>query len=239
MRFYIGLHIIAHADKFPDSFISVNTLKERKSDIHPNNWILDSAAFTQILQHGDFLMSEAEYVKQVNRWARCGHMVAAVSQDYMCEPFILAKWNRTVHDHQRMTVDRYFSILDCNPGVYMLPVLQGYTLEDYLKCADMYGFTEGCYVGIGSVCKRNKNIDDVKAILKGVVDYTGFNLHGFGLKLTALQDQEIRAMLSSSDSMAWSFNARAESGFTKGNRANDWTYAMEYYNKIKLIEGIV
>jgi hypothetical protein len=103
----------------------------------------------------------------------------------------------------------------------------------------MYGFPEGCYVGIGSVCKRNKSVGEVKTILKGVCDYTGFNLHGFGLKLTALHDPEIRAMLSSSDSMAWSFNARAESGFTKGNRANDWTYAMEYYNKIKTNEGII
>ncbi len=239
MRFYIGMHVISHIDMFENSFISVNILKERKSDIHPNNWVLDSAAFTQVLALGDFIMSPSDYVNHINRWSRCGHLIAAVSQDYMCESFILKKWNRTVHDHQRKTVDRFYTIIDLNPNVYILPVLQGYTLEDYLKCADMYNFPPGCYVGIGSVCKRNRNIDEVKSILKGVADYTGFNLHGFGLKLTALQNPEIRKLLSSSDSMAWSFNARTESNFTRGNRANDWTYAMEYYNKIRCIEGVV
>lgn len=239
MRFYIGLHVITHAYEFEDSFISINILKKRKSDINVSNWILDSAAFTQVSQLGDFEMSVKAYVSQINRWASCGHMIAAVSQDYMCEPFILKKWNRTVETHQLMTVSRFYNIIDCNPDVYILPVLQGYTLEDYLKCADMYDFSEGCYVGIGSVCKRNRNITEVKNILKGVIDYTGFNLHGFGLKLTALQNPDICKLLSSSDSMSWSFNARAESNFTKGNRANDWTYAMEYYNKIRMIPGVI
>jgi hypothetical protein len=233
------MHIVAHVDKFENTFVSVNALNGRKSCIHPHNWILDSGAFTQISQYGEFQMPIPDYVKHIARWSLCGNLEAAVTQDYMCESFILKKWNRTVHDHQKMTVERYYQTLDYNPAVYILPVIQGYSLEDYLKCADMYSFSRGWYIGIGSVCKRNRDIEEIKSILKGVVDYTGFKLHGFGVKLTALRDPDIRKLLVSSDSMSWSFNARAESNFTRGNRANDWTYAMEYYNKIKEIEGIV
>lgn len=162
MKFYIGLHIPAHCGKFKNSFISINLLKDRKSDINPINWILDSAAFTQVEKYGDFLMSAAAYVKQINRWANCGNLEMAVSQDYMCESFILKKWGRTVKDHQQMTVERYYQIINNMPQVYVMPVLQGYTLEEYLHCADMYDFPEGSYVGIGSVCKRNKNVGEIR-----------------------------------------------------------------------------
>lgn len=47
MKFYIGMHVISNINKFANSFISVNILKNRKSDISPQNWILDSAAFTR------------------------------------------------------------------------------------------------------------------------------------------------------------------------------------------------
>lgn len=233
MRFYIGLHIPAHCDKFNDSFISINILKKRVSDIHPINWILDSGAFTQIVTSGDFIETPKEYATLINRWSRCGHMVAAVSQDYMCESFILNKWNRTVRQHQKMTVDRYYQILDENPSVHILPVVQGYTIDDYITCSDMYDFKPGTYVGIGSVYKRNKNIPEIREILSEIKKHTDFKLHGFGLKVTALSDKEIGSLLYSSDSMAWSFNARAEAGFKSPNRANDWTYAMEYYNRIR------
>lgn len=183
-------------------------------------------------------MSPFEYVSQINRWSACGNLIMAVSQDYMCEEFILKKWGRTVKEHQKMTVERYYQIIDQQPTVYILPVLQGYTKEEYLKCADMYDFPEGSYFGIGSVCKRNKNIEETRDILKAVKEYTGFRLHGFGIKKTALMDPECRKALESSDSMAWSYQARAESGFAWPNRANDWTYAMEWYQKIRLIPGV-
>lgn len=239
MKFYIGLHIPAHANKFDNSFISIGVLKKRKSDIYPHNWIQDSQGFTRISQYGEYDLSPKEYVAQTNRWSRCGHMVAAVSQDYMCEKFILEKWNRTVKDHQRMTVERYYQIIDENPNVYIMPVLQGYTIDEYLNCVDMYGFKEGTYIGIGSVCKRNANVGIIREIIKQVKDYSGYKIHGFGLKLTALMDKETRTLLESADSMSWSFAARAEANFTWPNRANDWTYALEYYNRIRSIEGVI
>lgn len=238
MRFYVGLHIPAHAGKFDNSFISISVLEKRKSDIYPRNWIMDSKAFTQVASHGDFSMSVNEYCTHINRWSTCGNMVAAVSQDYMCEPFILKKWDRTVPQHQKMTVERYYKLIDMNPNAYILPVLQGYSTDDYLKCADMYDFHPQTYVGIGSVCKRNGNVKEILNILRDVKDYTGYHLHGFGLKLTALQNADIRNLLFSSDSMAWSFAARAEANFTWPNRANDWTYAMDWYNRIRSIEGV-
>lgn len=238
MKFYIGLHIPAHAGKFDNSFISISVLKKRVSDICPKNWILDSEGFSRISKHGEYDLSPKEYVIRANRWSRCGNMVAAVSQDYMCEQFILDKWGRTVKDHQHMTVERYYQIMDENPIPYIMPVLQGYTADDYLNCVDMYGFPKGTYVGIGSVCKRNGNVKVIADILRQVKDYSDLEIHGFGLKKTALLDKEIRSLLHSSDSMAWSFAARAEANFTSPNGANDPNYALRYYEQIRSIEGV-
>jgi hypothetical protein len=52
-------------------------------------------------------------------------------------------------------------------------------------------------------------------------------LHGFGLKITALEYSTIRGLLFSSDSMAWSFSARMQ------NRDNhDWKEAKAFADRI-------
>lgn len=230
MKFYVGLHQVSQAKYFDRCFISVNRLVNRKSDFAVHEWILDSGAFSQIYTAGQHIPVE-EYAEHIKRWSRCGNMIAAVTQDYMCEPFILGKTGRTILEHQQMTIDRYKQLFELVDDVYIMPVLQGYHEDDYMRHIDMYGdlLKPEMWVGVGSVCKRNGSASSVLSILTAIKQKRpDLNLHGFGLKYTSVKNRTVRAMIYSSDSMAWSFAARRE-----GRNANDWKEAMRYKEKIE------
>lgn len=233
MMFYVGLHQPADAKHFDRAFISVNRIRRRKKAIQAGAWIMDSGAFTEISKFGEYRSSVAEYAEVINRWADDPKLVAAVSQDYMCEPFILEKTGLTVADHQRLTIERYDALrLLVDPRVYVMPVLQGYSVEDYLRHLEMYGnrLPRGAYVGVGSICKRNTDIKAVEAILTAIKAVRpDLRLHGFGLKITALSSWVVRDCLYSADSMAWSFSARRQ-----GRNANDWREAMAFVRRINI-----
>ena len=93
--FYVGLHQPHDAPLFTRSMVSVNRLVRRRGDFYPQEWIMDSGAFTR-LARGVGHLEIGEYARQIDRWARCGQLLAAVSQDYMCEPFMLARVGATV-----------------------------------------------------------------------------------------------------------------------------------------------
>lgn len=214
MRFFVGLHHPHRAGEVEAAFISINALRSRKGDFPANDWVLDSGAFTQISQHGRFLMTETEYATAANRWRACGRQLAVVTQDFMCEPFVLEKTGGTVEGHQRWTIERYDRLLSLVDG-YLMPVLQGWTPEDYGRHVAAYGdrLKPGMWVGVGGVCKRNGSGDTAitRHILKAILSVRpDLRLHGFGLKLTALADADLVDMLHSADSMAWSFAARVE-----------------------------
>jgi hypothetical protein len=227
IKFYVGLHQPSDAKHFDRAFVSVNRLKTRKKPVAAREWIMDSGAFTEISTHGHYRASVAEYARQINRWAYEGSgLVAAVAQDWMCEPFIVKKTGLSVEEHQRLTIERYDALVPLVPSVYVMPVLQGYTAGDYLRHLEMYGdrLERGAYVGVGSVCKRNTNIMTIERILSAIKHVRpDLRLHGFGLKLTALSSTAVRECLDSADSMAWSFSARKQ-----GRNANDWREAMRF-----------
>ena len=91
---------------------------------------------------GGFDQTPADYAALIRRfgdWEDSG-MKIAVSQDYMCEPFVLKQTGLSVADHQAMTVDRFDAIQDAGTGrVPLMPVLQGWTVADYLRHLDQYG----------------------------------------------------------------------------------------------------
>lgn len=231
MRFFTGLHHPFDARHFDSAFVSVNVLRTRKSDFVVGDWILDSGAFTEISRFGEYRSSVSEYARQIARWARCGNLLAAVSQDWMCEPFILKKTGLTVDEHQRRTITRYQELVALRPPVYILPVLQGFQPADYVKHCRMYGdaLSSGAWVGVGSVCKRNGDPKAIASVLFAIKsERPDLRLHGFGLKTTALADPLIRSMLHSADSMAWSYAARRN-----GRNQNDWREAREWTRRIE------
>ena len=204
-------------------FVSVHRLSGptgRRSRFTDQPWIMDSGAFTTIAKHGGYPEPVSAYAEVIRRWAS-PNLLAAVAQDYMCEPHMLAKTGLTIADHQRLTIERYIALMQCNTGgVRILPVLQGYEPEDYARHALAYGrwLAEGQWVGVGSICKRNGRPEAVLAVLEAILDARpDLRLHGFGLKTTSLAVKEIRDKLESADSMAWSFAARRRNG-----GQNDW-----------------
>jgi len=134
-------------------------------------------------------------------------------------------------EHQRRTIERYDALMTCDVGgVYIMPVLQGYAPEDYVRHIRMYGdrLKPGMWVGVGSVCKRNSNPETVADVLAAIkAERPDLLLHGFGVKTTALGDVEVRDMLHTADSMAWSYNARIN-----GRNGNDVREALAFAAKI-------
>ena len=232
MRFFTGLHQPSDAKHFDSAFISVNRLRKRKGPFEVGDWIMDSGAFTEISTHGHYRHDVSEYASEISRWSRNGNLLAAVAQDWMCEPFIVEKTGLSVPQHQQLTVDRYDALKDHDTnGVYVMPVLQGYACEDYLRHADLYGdrLQTGAWVGVGSVCKRNGKPQEVEKVLTTIKSARpDLRLHGFGLKTTALSHMPVRQALHTADSMAWSFHARIN-----GRNGNDWREAKAWTAKIE------
>jgi hypothetical protein len=91
VRFFTGLHQPSDAQHFAAAFVSVNRLRNRKSGFVVGDWIMDSGAFSEISTHGHYRHPVSEYAAQIRRWKDNGNLLAAVSQDFMCEPWIVAK----------------------------------------------------------------------------------------------------------------------------------------------------
>ena len=227
----MGLHQPSDAKHFDAAFVSVNRIRNRKAGFTVSDWIMDSGAFTEVSQYGGYRESVEGYAAQIRRWKGNGNLLAAVSQDYMCEAWILERTGLTVADHQRLTIERYDALLRCETGVYILPVLQGFRPEEYVNHIRAYGdrLKPGAWVGVGSVCKRNGDVAAIEAVLLAIHhERPDLRLHGFGLKTTALKSGIVDELLETADSMAWSYRARIE-----GRNANDWREAEHFRARIE------
>lgn len=170
-------------------------------------WVLDSGGFTELHQFGEWRLTADEYGKRVKRYAdEIGGMLWAAPQDWMCEPSALAMSGRTVAEHQQLTVNNFVQLRDIL-GPLVVPVLQGWHRDDYLRCVDLYdragiNLNQEPTIGLGSVCRRNAD-SDISAIIAALQP---LSLHAFGVKGDAYVANVDR--LKSADSMAWSFTAR-------------------------------
>lgn len=230
-RFYIGLHHPSDARHFDRAMVSANALRGRKSDFPVSAWLLDSGAFTEVARHGGYRDGVEVYAEQIARWQRCGDLEAAVAQDWMCEPFVVAITGKSVAEHQALTIERYDELCARVGVTYVMPVLQGYEPTSYVDHLTAYGarLKHGAWVGVGSVCKRNSSPDAIAQVLLAIkAERSDLRLHGFGVKQTALADPRVRSLLFSADSMAWSFAARKQ-----GRNANDWNEAEQFRARIE------
>jgi hypothetical protein len=233
--FYIGLHQPSHAGAFPRACISINRLRRRRTPVACADVIVDSGAFMELARFGEYRCSPQQYAADLMRLHNDGvvKIAAAVSQDYMCEPFMLAKTGLTVAEHQQMTIDRYDAIVACGLPFPVMPTLQGYEPQDYVRHIEAYGarLGPGMWVGVGSVCKRNGSPEAVLRVLQVVHEARpDLRLHGFGVKATSLLHGGVRSLLYSADSMAWSFAARRQ-----GRDGNAVGEAKDFFGRI---EGI-
>lgn len=192
-------------------FISRRRL-DRYKKLHRavGRWALDSGGFTELTKYGAWQMTAAEYADRIARYVdEVGAPDWCAPQDWMCEPHMLAHTGLSIDTHQKLTVDNLLELRSLRPAAPVVPVLQGWDLNDYLACIDLYRdagvdlFTEPL-VGLGTVCRR-QHTQEAAGIIQHLADL-GLRLHGFGLKMTAVL--ATGDLLTSCDSMAWSLNAR-------------------------------
>lgn len=219
--FYLGVHrgrwLEDHRFHGVPLFLTYNLLSQyrRHGDAFPKgiatDWALDSGAYTEITTYGEWRDDPDTFGGRVYRFlgdvGRPPDFVAP--QDWPCEPAALAASGLTVRDHQELTIDSYLWCIREFPHAPWMPVIQGWTVPQYLDHMEMYraagvDLAAEPRVGLGSVCRR-----DSTAAIAAVVHALwsrGIRLHGFGVKRDGLA--AVGHMLASADSMAWSATAR-------------------------------
>lgn len=159
--------------------------------------------------HGRWMTTQAQYLDEVGRWSEAlGTPDWIAPQDWMCEPWILAKTGKSIDWHQDATIESVVALRDASP-VDVIPVVQGWGVRDYLVHLDKYaaaGIDLTCEdtVGIGTVCRRQGTAEG--AAIVETVARQGIRLHAFGFKVQGLR--EVWTKTVSADSMAWSFAGR-------------------------------
>lgn len=235
MLFFTGWHQPVNGPSgcqdFDYCMISINRLIDRKSNFAVKNWILDSGAYTRISKDKKHL-STRKYAGLIERWARCGNLMAAAAQDYICDSSVLDVTGLTVEQHQKATIARYKHLKRINQsGVYIMPVLQGSKVDEYLVHIDMYGdlLTHGMWVGVGSLCKNSSRPSVIENILLAIKQKRpDLRLHGFGIKKKALSSGLVNHLLYSADSQSASFESQSK--FSR--HQNNPKTAIKYKEKI-------
>lgn len=204
-------------------FVSDTRLRVYKrlpSAIRP--WACDSGGFTELQKHGRWTIGPAEYVARLRRYRdEIDHLSWAAPQDWMCEPLIIhggqagpirfTGTHLSVAEHQRRTVLNYAQLRDLAPDLPIVPVVQGWTPDDYQRCVDLYHSLIGVdlttmpLVAVGSVCRR-QGTTQAGRILRALHTRGVRRLHGFGFKTLGLVAHG--HLLTSADSLAWSDVAR-------------------------------
>ncbi len=207
--FYLGTHEVSWLGRleFP-LFVSARRLRKQKSWSRcVGRWSLDSGGFSEIDLFGTWITTPMQYAIEVRRWRdEIGSLDWAAIQDWMCEPHMIEKTGKTVRDHQMLTIESYLTLKSMAPDLPWMPVLQGWHPDDYLSHVDMYrraGFDDMRF-GLGSVCRRQAT-GGVQELITRLHD-DGFKIHAFGFKTKGLI--ACGEMLESSDSLAWSMNAK-------------------------------
>src|SRR5690349_1560064 len=213
-------------------------------------WAVDSGGFSEIQKYGQWTVTPAEYVARLRRYRdEVGHLMWCAPQDWMCEPIIInggvaggqrfAGTGLSVAEHQRRTVTNYVQLRDMAPDLPIIPVVQGWTRDDYLRCVDLYSslarvdLTAMPLVGLGSVCRRQGTAEAVD-IIDALHRVGVTRIHGFGFKILGLRQLAGRRHgLHMADSLAWSDTARklrrpALPGCTHANCANCLPYALQW-----------
>ncbi|WP_242892579.1 deazapurine DNA modification protein DpdA family protein [Actinomadura litoris] len=248
-NFYLGTHRarwLVDAPRDVSLFISHRVLAPIKRLPRPEyrHYAVDSGGFTELSMHGRWVTTPSEYIEALLRYdEEIGDLAWAAPQDWMVEPFMLKRTGLTVREHQERTVANFVELAGLWPTTGhgdcpIMPVIQGWTLTDYLACMAMYEAAgvrlaeDYPVVGVGSVCRR-QSTGEIAEIFRVLAQHD-LPLHGFGVKTGGLA--KYGRWLTTADSMAWSFQARRNprlpgcSGHK--NCANCMRYALAWRDRV-------
>lgn len=248
MIFYLGTHEPCWIGRSPlPLFVSATRAARFGRRAALAGWALDSGGFTQVTKHGGWTLEPAAYVDLVRHLAtRAPGLQWAAPQDWMCEPEALHATGLTVDDHQARTVDNFLQLRDLAPDLPFVPVLQGWAPGEHEACAARYE-AAGIHleneplVGIGTICRRH-DTDEIAGIVRRLHS-AGYRLHGFGVKTGGIV--RYRHLLTSADSLAWSYRAVKAARHGEGplgegctHRAcgNCYRWAHQWHARIDAIE---
>ncbi len=238
MIFYLGLEEVSHLERVDvPAFVSRNRLIRLKDKLPRARapWACDSGGFTTVTERGGWTVTPQTFVAEVEFWSReIGGMDWCAPMDFMVEAAALARTGLTVRAHQELTTYNYLHIQSASRGhVQFIPVLQGDTVDDYLRHIELYaqhgvdlaygeqGPRKHNLVGVGSICRR-QGAKIATDILRTLAEHRIF-FHAFGLSTQGVQRACQYAF--SSDSQAWSKVMR-----------DPWKYKGDY-DKSKRVKG--
>ncbi|MDP4501028.1 deazapurine DNA modification protein DpdA family protein [Nonomuraea turcica] len=251
VNFYLGTHREQWLTTAPEDvclFVSHRVLSARKTLPKAplgRHYAVDSGAFTELSLHGEFRTTPEQYIQALARYdEEIGDIAWAAPQDWMCEPFMLERTGLTIAEHQHRTVDNFVRLATLweeneAPGdCPVMPVIQGWEIDDYLRCVDLYE-QEGVrlaqdypVVGVGSVCRR-QSTPEIGRIFRELA-MLDLPLHGFGVKTAGLA--RYGRWLTSADSMAWSYQGRRTptlcGSSSHKNEANCMTFALAWRDRL-------
>lgn len=175
---------------------------------------LDSGGFVFFNRLGDYPFTVKQYASFIGRLQP--HLFATM--DYPCEPTITSSLNTwTIEQRIEQTTANATKLLSYFPvdiGPQPIPVIQGYTPDDYQYSIDLHtkAGTIRPYMAVGSMCARS-NTAEITAVIRQVhaaATTAGVQrLHFFGLKLSP-QLEPVRDLIHSRDSAAIYFAANKE-----------------------------
>jgi hypothetical protein len=235
--FYLGTHIPSWAwtMKIP-LCISHARLRERKTLRETaGRWMLDSGSYSMLSQNHMYIETPIYYIKRARYYANYMGMPDFMApQDWMCEPWMIRRTGLSIHKHQENTVNNYLELRYRANDLPWIPVIQGYTINDYLKCRDDYeqagiDLLSEPLVGVGSICRRQNTYE----VLNIVQTLYPLKMHGFGVSEGL---SKFSKYLVTADSMAWSQKARYYEiclpGHTHLNCANCPEYAIKWRGEL-------
>lgn len=214
MIFYLGCYRPGWLrDSAVELFLSHRTLRDvRTLPRAACSWALDSGAYTELSRHGCWTFTKAEYLDGIARYAEeAGRLAWAAPRDWMAEPWVRELTGLPVETHLELTVWSVLELRAEKPAVPIIPVLQGWERDDYMRCLALYeehgiDLRNEPVVGLGSVCRRT-NVPEIAELVVELAEQ-GIRMHGFGVNSAALR--RCGYLLESADSLAWSQYARRE-----------------------------
>ena len=132
------------------------------------NLFVDSGGYSFLKNKKEYQTTKRQYISYIYSYSPDFFAL----RDYPCEPDLLSELNRSVKEHQDMTIKEHRELIDLYESwgktINSKPVsvLQGYDINQYLDHYDRLK-EEGLLtdiLAIGSICARN-NLDQIRRIV--------------------------------------------------------------------------